>query len=121
MATSQHPSLKLNSPSYVDPMYYKWPLQTGSGVERHDSGIEILDTIRMVCEDMPEIKAALENIVLHEIDTSDYASMRNVCDIYNKAIDSVAGLVSFTHGISLFRSNLNNKSIFSLSRCFVFV
>lgn len=94
-------------------MYYKWPLQTGSGVERHDSGIEILDTIRMVCEDMPEIKAALENIVLHETDTSDYASMRNVCDIYNKAIDSIAGLVSFIHGFFfLFRSNLNNKSIF---------
>lgn len=94
MATSQHPSLKLNSPAHVEPMYYKWPLQTGSGAERHDSGIEILDTIRWVCDDMPEVKAALENIVLHEIDTSCYDSMRGVCDVYNKAIDSISNLVS---------------------------
>lgn len=94
MATSQHPSLKLNSPAYVEPMFYKWPLQTGSVGATHDSGIEILDAIRWVCEDMPGIKAALEHITLNEVDTTCYESMRNVCDTYNKAIDSVAGLVS---------------------------
>lgn len=93
MATSQHPSLKLNSPAYVEPLFYRWPLQTGSGAA-HDSGIEILDAIRWVCEDMPVIKASLEDITLNEIDTTCYDSMRNVCDIYNKAIDSVASLVS---------------------------
>lgn len=93
MATSQHPSLKLNSPAYVEPMFYGWPLQTGSGAA-HDNGIEILDAIRWVCEDMPEIKASLEHIVLTEVDTTCYDSMREVCDIYNKAIDSVASLVS---------------------------
>lgn len=93
MATSQHPSLKLNSPANVEPMFYKWPLQTGSGAA-HDNGIEILDAIRWVCEDMPEIKASLEHIVLSEVDTTCYDSMREVCDIYNKAIDSVASLVS---------------------------
>lgn len=93
MATSQYPSLKLNSPAYVEPMFYRWPLQTGSGAA-HDSGIEILDAIRWVCEDMPEIKASLEHITLTEVDTTCYESMRNVCDTYNKAIDSVAGLVS---------------------------
>lgn len=94
MATSQHPSLKLNSPAYVEPMFYKWPLQTGAVGATHDSGIEILDAIRWVCEDMPEVKAALEHIILNEVDTSCYESMRNVCDTYNKAIDSIAGLVS---------------------------
>lgn len=93
MATSQHPSLKLNSPAYVEPFFYKWPLQTGSGAA-HDSGIEILDAIRWVCEDMPEIKASLEHIVLSEVDTTCYDSMRQVCDIYNKAIESVGSLVS---------------------------
>lgn len=83
----------MNSPAYVDAIYYKWPLQTGSGAA-HDSGIEILDAIRWVCEDMPEIKAALEHITLTEVDTTCYDSMRNVCDTYNKAIDSVASLVS---------------------------
>lgn len=43
---------------------------------------------------MPVVKAALENIVLNEVDTTCYESMRNVCDTYNKAIDSIAGLVS---------------------------
>lgn len=96
MATSQHPSLKLNSPAYVEAFYYGWPLQTGSGAV-HDSGIEILESIRWVCEDIPSIKAALEDITLSEIDTTCYDSMRNVCDIYNKAIDSVASLVSTIH------------------------
>lgn len=86
-------------------MYYKWPLQTGSGAEKHDSGIEILDTIRWVCEDMPEIKAALENTSIHDIDTSCYESMRGVCDTYNKAIDSVAALVSFLFFFSVFASH----------------
>lgn len=95
MATSQHPNIKLNSPAYADPMYYKWPLQTGSGAEKHDSGIEILETIRCVCKDMPEIKAALEDTPMHDVDTTCYDSMRRVCDTYNKAIDSVAALVSF--------------------------
>lgn len=95
MATSQHPALKLNSPAVnVEPLYYRWPLQTGSGAA-HDNGIEILDAIRHVCEDMPEIKAALEDITLSEIDTTKYEDMSKVCDIYNKAIDSVAALVRF--------------------------
>lgn len=42
--------LKLNSPAFVEPMYYEWPLQTGSGGV-HDKGIEILDAIRWVCDD----------------------------------------------------------------------
>lgn len=100
MATSQHPNIQLKSPAYAEPMYYKWPLQTGSGAEKHDSGVEILDTIRWVCEDMPEIKAALDNTSIHDIDTTCYESMRGVCDTYNKAIDSVAALVS-TVGLSV--------------------
>lgn len=94
MATSQHPHIQLKSPAYAEPMCYKWPLQTGSGAEKHDSGIEILDTIRWVCDDMPEIKAALDETPMHEIDTTCYDSMRGVCDTYNKAIDMVAALVS---------------------------
>lgn len=94
MATSQHPNIKLNSPAGVEPMVYKWPLQTGSGAEKHDSGLEIIDTIRWVCEDMPEIRAALENTQMLDVDTTCYDTMRSICDTYNKAIDSVKALVS---------------------------
>lgn len=108
MATSQHPSLKLNSPAYVEPMFYKWPLQTGSGGV-HDSGIEILDAIRWVCDDMPVIKSSLEHIELSEVDTTCYDSMREVCDIYNKAIDSVAGLVSVHWHTMAFIQSVNQS------------
>lgn len=96
MATSKYKDLKLNSPAGVDPMMYSWPLQTGSGSDRHDSGVDILDTIKWVCEDMPEIKAALDDVKIHDIDTGCYESMNGVCELYNRAIDSVAALVSST-------------------------
>lgn len=94
MAMSQHPNLKLHSPAGVEPMSYKWPLQVGAGAALHDYGIEILDTIKYVCDDMPEIYASLEHIQMHEVDTTCYDSMRSVVDTYNKAIDSVLSLVS---------------------------
>lgn len=100
MAMSQHPNIKLHSPAGVEPMSYKWPLQTGTGSERHDSGHEILDTIKWVCEDMPEIRAALENTQMNDVDTTSYEDMRGVVDTYNKAIDSVLSLVSDLCSIS---------------------
>lgn len=87
MAASKFKDLKINSPAGVDPMFYSWPLQTGSGVD-------ILDTIKWVCEDMPEIKVAFDDVKIHEIDTGCYESMLGICDQYNRAIDSVAALVS---------------------------
>lgn len=94
MATSKYKDLKLNSPAGLEPMAYGWPLQHGSGADRHDSGVEILETIRWVCEDMPEIKTALDDVHMHEVDTGDYESMNDVCELYNRAIDSVFALVS---------------------------
>lgn len=94
MAMSQNPNLLLHSPAGAPPMSYKWPLQMGSGADRHDNGIEILDTIKWVCEDMPEIQATIEDINMNEIDTTCYDEMRDIVDTYNKAIDSVLTLVS---------------------------
>lgn len=87
MAASKFKDLKINSPAGVDPILYSWPLQTGSGVD-------ILDTIKWVCEDMPEIKAALDDVKIHDVDVACYESMLGVCDQYNRAIESVAALVS---------------------------
>lgn len=54
---------------------------------------------RWVLEDLPEMKAALENNILCDYDTHSYDSMRALCDRFNRAIDSVVALVS----------NFNNK------------
>lgn len=93
MAAAQFKDLKLHSPSGAEPFVYPWPLS--SGPDKHDSGSELIDTIRWVCDDMPEIKSALEDIVLNDIDTNSYEIMKWLCDKYNRAIDSVAALVSF--------------------------
>lgn len=85
---------KLHSPAGAEPILYTWPLQTGTGSDKHDSGLDIVDTIKWVCEDMPEIKSAMEETQMHDIDTSCYMTMKTICDRFNKAIDSVAALVS---------------------------
>lgn len=84
--------LKLHSPSDAEPFLYKWPLSLGIDSDKHDSGMEIIETVRLVCEDIPEIKSSLDDIVFGEINTSDYETMRNFCDTFNKAIDSIKAL-----------------------------
>lgn len=79
--------LELKSPAFVESIFYKWPLESASS-------IEMLDVLRIVCEDLSVVKASLEHIVLDEVDTTCYKSMRDVCDTYNKAIDSLASEVS---------------------------
>lgn len=90
-------ALQLHSPAGVEPMSYTWPLRSGSGADIHDNGLDIMDTIKWVCDDVPEIKAALEDLRMHEIDTGSYEAMYDMCDLYNRAIDSVTALVSIHH------------------------
>ncbi|KAG4077343.1 hypothetical protein HA402_009744 [Bradysia odoriphaga] len=106
MALPHQMELKLNSPAGVDvePMRYKWPLQSGSGSDLHDSGVDIIDTIRWVCEDVPEIKTALDSFQMNDVDTECYEAMYKLCDLYNKAIDSVMNL---ERGTSLSEHRLN--------------
>lgn len=41
--------LLLHSPSTnAEPFVYKWPLVHDDGPDKHDNGIEIIDTIRLV-------------------------------------------------------------------------
>uniref|UniRef100_A0A2R5L708 Histone-lysine N-methyltransferase, H3 lysine-79 specific n=1 Tax=Ornithodoros turicata TaxID=34597 RepID=A0A2R5L708_9ACAR len=81
--------LRLHSPAGAEPAVYHWPLSTS---DKHDGAIEIVETIRWVCEDFPELKLAMENHVLHDYDTKSYESMKTLCDKYNRAIDSVLQL-----------------------------
>ncbi|GFS94464.1 histone-lysine N-methyltransferase, H3 lysine-79 specific [Nephila pilipes] len=81
--------LRLHSPCGGEPAIYQWPLTAS---DKYDKATEIVDTIRWVCEDFPELKLAMENYVLHDYDTKSYESMKKLCDKYNRAIDSILQL-----------------------------
>lgn len=81
--------LKLHSPAGAEPLVYSWPLQKSDG---RDEAAEIVETIRWVCADFPELKLAVENYVLREFDPSSFESMSKLCDRYNRAIDGILQL-----------------------------
>jgi [histone H3]-lysine79 N-trimethyltransferase len=86
--------LKLHSPAGAEPFVYKWPLTSGSGADKLDGAVELIDTIRWVCEDIPEIKSSLSDIPFQsvEYETGNYDVMHNLCERFNKAVDSLTGL-----------------------------
>nr|XP_028694508.1 histone-lysine N-methyltransferase, H3 lysine-79 specific isoform X4 [Macaca mulatta] len=61
----------------------------GLGDKHHDAAHEIIETIRWVCEEIPDLKLAMENYVLIDYDTKSFESMQRLCDKYNRAIDSI--------------------------------
>ncbi|OWR54014.1 putative histone H3 methyltransferase [Danaus plexippus plexippus] len=92
--------LRLHSPAGAEPVVYTWPLTSGHGSDKHDGALEIVETIRWVCDDLPEMKGALEKNILSDYDTHSYESMRALCDRFNRAIDSVVALGSLSYAIS---------------------
>ncbi|XP_069960923.1 histone-lysine N-methyltransferase, H3 lysine-79 specific isoform X8 [Cherax quadricarinatus] len=98
--------LKLHSPAGVEAIIFHWPLTSGSGADKHDGAYEIVETIRWVCEDVPELKRAMEVNILSDYDTRSYESMRQLCDKYNRAIDSVLQLEK---GTSLPATRFNKR------------
>ncbi|CAL1544993.1 unnamed protein product, partial [Lymnaea stagnalis] len=81
--------LKLHSPVGADPLILKWPVATSEGKEGPE---EILDTIRLICDDFPELKIPLESRILKDgddISSYDYDQTKSLCERYNKAIDSI--------------------------------
>ncbi|XP_054646019.1 histone-lysine N-methyltransferase, H3 lysine-79 specific isoform X2 [Dunckerocampus dactyliophorus] len=79
--------LKLKSPVGAEPAGYPWPLPIYD--KHHDAAHEIIETIRWVCEEIPDLKLAMENYVLIDYDTKSFESMQRLCDKYNRAIDSI--------------------------------
>ncbi|KAI1882852.1 hypothetical protein AGOR_G00239170 [Albula goreensis] len=79
--------LKLKSPVGAEPASYPWPLPVYD--KHHDAAQEIIETIRWVCEEIPDLKLAMENYVLIDYDTKNFESMQRLCDKYNRAIDSI--------------------------------
>lgn len=79
--------LRLKSPVGAEPAVYPWPLPVYD--KHHDAAQEIIETIRWVCEEIPDLKLAMENYVLIDYDTKSFESMQRLCDKYNRAIDSI--------------------------------
>ncbi|XP_071005316.1 histone-lysine N-methyltransferase, H3 lysine-79 specific-like isoform X3 [Oncorhynchus clarkii lewisi] len=79
--------LKLKSPVGAEAAGYSWPLPVYD--KHHDAAHEIIETIRWVCEEIPDLKLAMENYVLIDYDTKSFESMQRLCDKYNRAIDSI--------------------------------
>jgi len=61
--------LRLQSPAGAEPAVYKWPLTSGRGSDKIDGTIELVETIRWVCEELPEMKSLLESNFLSAYDT----------------------------------------------------
>ncbi|XP_070150857.1 histone-lysine N-methyltransferase, H3 lysine-79 specific isoform X1 [Polyergus mexicanus] len=98
--------LRLHSPAGAEPIVYQWPLTSGSGSDRHDGALDVIETMRWVCEDLPDLKLPLENNILCNYDPRDYESMKSLCDRFNRAIDS---LVQLEKGTSLPSQRLNKR------------
>ncbi|XP_069784827.1 histone-lysine N-methyltransferase, H3 lysine-79 specific isoform X2 [Narcine bancroftii] len=60
--------------------------------KHHDAAHEIIETIRWVCEEVPDLKLAMENYVLVDYDTKCFESMQKLCEKYNRAMDSIQQL-----------------------------
>ncbi|XP_076042508.1 DOT1 like histone lysine methyltransferase grappa [Oratosquilla oratoria] len=106
MPESEKYELKLHSPSGVEPIVFHWPLTSGYGADKHDGAYELVETIRWVCEDIPELKRAMEVNILSDYDTRSYESMKQLCDKYNRAVDSILQLEK---GTSLPAARLNKR------------
>ncbi|XP_078412024.1 histone-lysine N-methyltransferase, H3 lysine-79 specific isoform X2 [Cetorhinus maximus] len=82
--------LRLKSPVGAEPAVYPWPLPVYD--KHHDAAHEIIETIRWVCEEVPDLKLAMENYVLVDYDTKCFESMQKLCEKYNRAMDSIQQL-----------------------------
>lgn len=70
--------------------------------DRHDGALDVIETMRWVCEDLPDLKLPLENNILCNYDPRDYESMKSLCDRFNRAIDSLVQLVCYLVSLYFF-------------------
>lgn len=83
------PDIVLNSPVGADPAIYKWPLTYVSKGQKIDGAEEIVETIRWVGREFPELKPAIENLVPGRPDSKSYDCIKTLCDKYNKILETV--------------------------------
>ncbi|XP_052258145.1 histone-lysine N-methyltransferase, H3 lysine-79 specific-like isoform X2 [Dreissena polymorpha] len=79
-------TFKLHSPVGSEPITYTWPIPSS---DDKDGAQEIIDTIKLVSVDIPELGQALSKNILSNYDTTSFESMKSLCEKYNRAIDSI--------------------------------
>ena len=80
--------LKLVSPFGGEAALFKWPL------EQNDGGNEIVEIMKSVCEDYPELALPIKNHIIKDFDPTNYESVKSCCDKFNRAIAQINLLVS---------------------------
>ncbi|CAF0992177.1 unnamed protein product [Rotaria sordida] len=106
--------LKLHSPAGVEPAVFTWP-----NIERQKTkkdsvfigGDEIVRTIRLVFEDYPVIYQ--QNLGLDNCDIHSYSKMKELCDKFNKIIDTH---VKLNRGTESFSARLQQRPTAKLFR-----
>ena len=92
--------LSLHSPVGGGMFRWRWPLEVSDKI---DEASTIVETIRWVCEDYPQIKPAMLNNVLGNVLTDSYESMKSLCDKYNRAIDNIRKMYAGTTACGISR------------------
>ena len=85
--------LSLRSPVGGGMFRWMWPLEVSDKI---DEASTIVETIRFVCDDYPQILPAMQNNVLGNVVTESYDSMKSLCDKYNRAIDNIRKMYAGT-------------------------
>jgi len=90
MATEEGKELALKSIAGAPDVVYPWPLTVGKGncrgaEDEHDQAVEILDSIRWVCEDHPELKDMMGEL-LHSYNKTSWDSMNKLVTTFNESI-----------------------------------
>jgi H3 lysine-79-specific histone-lysine N-methyltransferase len=83
--------LVLHSPASSEIVEYRWPL---TRTETWDEAVEIVETIRWVCRDFPDLKLAVEKFILNSFEPTSYDSMKQLCERYNRAVSNIKKLWS---------------------------
>jgi H3 lysine-79-specific histone-lysine N-methyltransferase len=83
--------LVLHSPASSEYVEYRWPLNR---TETWDEAVEIVETIRWVCRDFPDLKLAVEKFVLNSFEPTSFESMKQLCERYNRAVANIKKLWS---------------------------
>ncbi|CAF1510844.1 unnamed protein product, partial [Adineta steineri] len=106
--------LKLHSPAGVEPALFTWP-NTDQQSTKNDTvfvgGDEIVKTIRLVFEDYPELYQ--QNLNLSTCDIHSYTNMKELCDKFNKIIDTH---IKLNRGTEAFSAHLEQRATAKLFR-----
>ncbi|CAF0853489.1 unnamed protein product [Adineta ricciae] len=106
--------LKLHSPAGVEPAVFTWPNVEQQKTKKDAifiGGDEIVRTIRLVFEDYPELYQ--QNLNLDYCDIHSYVKMKELCDKFNKIIDTH---VKLNRGTEAFSARLQQRATAKLFR-----